>query len=393
MMDGKLFVSSEINKGSTFTVQIPIVQGDEEEVKKSKEAAKIPPIFAPTAQVLIVDDNDFNLKVAYGLLKLHGIDSVTVTSGKAALLALKGADFDIIFMDHMMPEMDGIEATAEIRKLGTKYIDMPIIALTANAIRGAKEMFMASGFHDFMAKPIDSKELNEKLKEWLPPEKVDVAVEMVTAEAEDSKEESKDAEIENIISAIAAIEEINIEIGLSRFSGIKYMYAEAAEVFLKKLKENCDKMTRYLEEEDTYNFAIEIHAMKSVLSTLGAMRLSETALRMENSAKNGDLDYCVRLFLGFKEKLMTLHERLSKVMPAADEETHKEAGSPAILGEYIEKALKATDEFDSDSGIAAIKELLKYDFGEEDNHLLVAILGTFENFDFDSAAEYLRKIK
>jgi CheY-like chemotaxis protein/nitrogen-specific signal transduction histidine kinase len=393
LMGGKLHVTSEYGKGSSFSVIIPIVPGDANEAA-GIEAREEAQAFAPDARILIVDDNEFNLKVAYGLLRLHGIDAHTVSSGKAAILSVKLEDFDIVFMDHMMPEMDGIEATNEIRKMGGRYNDLPIIALTANAISGAREMFLANGFHDFIAKPIDSKELNEKLIEWLPPDKVEIRdIEPENADGEAVTEVSKEEEIERIIAGIRVIPDLNIEIGLSRFSGIKYMYAEAVEMFLKRLPNDLSNMTAYLKEGDTYRFAIEIHSLKSVLSTIGVMRLSETALRMENSAKDNDLEYCVRIFQGFRDQLQKLHEQLLAVIPIAEAAPGKAAGTREILDVHIEKALKAAEAFDSDGSIVSVKELLKYDFGDSDNQLLAAALGALESFDVDCAAGYLRRFR
>jgi len=390
LMGGKIKLDSEYGKGSTFLITIPIVPGDESEIKYIQKISDIPQVFAPEARILIVDDNEFNLKVAYGLLKLHDIDALTVSSGKAAIMAIKNEDFDLVFMDHMMPGMDGIEATSIIRKLGGKYIDLPIIALTANAIRGAKEMFLANGFHDFIAKPIDSLELNEKIKKWLPPEKVTIC------EIDDSienifKTSDNEAGIDDIIDGIAALTDINIDVGLSRFSGIKYMYAEAVEVFIKKLPHDLDKLTNHLENQDIHHFAIDIHAIKSVLSTIGAMKLSETAFRMENSAKNEDLTYCERAFPAFKKKLIKLHKQLNKIMPEEEEVKEKEPGTQEMWDEHMGLALQAADNFDMDTGIKLLKELMNYDFGETDNEILRASLVALEEFDVDGAAGHLRK--
>jgi CheY-like chemotaxis protein len=127
---------------------------------------------APDANILVVDDNEYNLNVACGLLEVFKIDVKTASSGREAIEMVSATDFDIVFMDHMMPEMDGIEATAEIRKLGGKYETLKIVALTANAIRGAKDMFLANGFDGFLSKPIEMRLLTDTLIDWLPPEKV-----------------------------------------------------------------------------------------------------------------------------------------------------------------------------------------------------------------------------
>jgi CheY-like chemotaxis protein len=129
-------------------------------------------IYAPDAKVLVVDDALFNLKVVCGLLNMLDIHSHPVKSGEKAIELIQKDDYDIIFMDHMMPDMDGIETTARIRAMGGKYELIPIIALTANAIQGVREMFLANGFNDFLSKPVNTGELVRILENWLPPQKI-----------------------------------------------------------------------------------------------------------------------------------------------------------------------------------------------------------------------------
>jgi signal transduction histidine kinase/DNA-binding NarL/FixJ family response regulator len=173
MMGGLILVDSEYGKGSVFTIIIPVVSGDKSEVKPVKVQKRERTLYAPNASILIVDDNEINLKVAEGLLGLFKISVKTAFSGKEAISMVQKNDFDIVFMDHMMPEMDGIEATGEIRKLGAQYEKLPIIALTANTVQGVKEIFLSNGFNEFISKPIKIQELNEILREWLPPEKIE----------------------------------------------------------------------------------------------------------------------------------------------------------------------------------------------------------------------------
>jgi CheY-like chemotaxis protein len=123
------------------------------------------------AKILIVDDNEFNLKLATALLAKRGITAESALSGQEAIDLIKQNDFDIVFMDHLMPEMDGIEATKLIRELGGKFETLPIIALTANKEEGADEMFLANGFDGFMPKPIKVTDLNETLVKFLTKER------------------------------------------------------------------------------------------------------------------------------------------------------------------------------------------------------------------------------
>ena len=127
---------------------------------------------APSAKILVVDDNDFYLKTVEALLGMMDIRARLAYSGAEAIELIQKEDFDMVFMDHMMPEMDGIEATRAIRKLGDKYSRVVIIALTANTVQGAKEMFLSQGFNGFVSKPVQIRELKEILIEWLPKEKI-----------------------------------------------------------------------------------------------------------------------------------------------------------------------------------------------------------------------------
>jgi len=172
MMGGEIAVESEYGFGSAFTITLPVVKGNPENIKKTGNADMERVIFAPDARVLITDDNEFNLKVTSGLLGMMGIQSDTADSGERAVELVKQNDYDIIFMDHMMPKKDGIETVRDIRMLGGKYERVTIIALTANAVTGAREMFLSSGFDDFIAKPINTIELRDLIKRRLPPGKI-----------------------------------------------------------------------------------------------------------------------------------------------------------------------------------------------------------------------------
>ena len=168
-MGGEISVRSEYGSGSLFTVSLP--QGISH--KEAFDAEKIALILrAPNARVLVVDDVSINRMVAKGLLEAHEIGVDTCQSGQEALDAVQAKEYDLVFMDHMMPDMDGIETTAIIRSLvGERFQTLPIIALTANAITGVEDMFLESGFNDFLSKPIDTQKLSIILAKWIPAEK------------------------------------------------------------------------------------------------------------------------------------------------------------------------------------------------------------------------------
>jgi signal transduction histidine kinase/ActR/RegA family two-component response regulator len=165
LMDGKIEADSVYGEGSLFRISIPKIEGNKPAPSSlTKENLN----FGGTVQALVVDDNELNLTVASGLLRIHGIKCDKASSGKRALEMVGETKYQLIFMDQMMPEMDGLETTALIRAKGGRLTDIPIIALTANAMSGARESLMAAGMNDFLAKPIQRQELSEILAKWVP---------------------------------------------------------------------------------------------------------------------------------------------------------------------------------------------------------------------------------
>jgi CheY-like chemotaxis protein len=402
MMNGEMLAESEPDKGSLFTIRLrqgnvgapPLGREVTDKLKqfrsnyeaKSKKA-EIVHGGIHHSRVLVVDDMDMNLYVAKGMRAPYDLQIDTATSGPEAIEKLKRTKYDLIFMDHMMPKMDGIEATQEIRKLGTQYGKLPIIALTANAVAGMREMFLSNGFNGFISKPIAVQELDKVLMEWLSLEK---------AKNGDGSETEDSADVDafgSFIAGISKIEEINAEIGLSRFPGMNEVYRITVEMFHKKLLSECNNMTDFLAAEDLESFAISIHAMKSSLATIGAMRLSEMAAELENASKKNEIDFCQERYPVLMEKLLVLEKKLSVIFDTAQDSKGKEPGDMIRLREDAQKALAAAEAFDDDTGTELIKALLSYDFGGEINGLLETTLTAFENFDFEGAARALGKIE
>ena len=166
LMSGTVLVESEYGKGSTFTIVLPVIVGEEADLPK-RTIVEID-FIAPNARALVVDDIELNLQIAEFMLETFEIKAELATSGARALELVQRNNYDIIFMDHMMPEMDGVETTQKIRSLGGFNSRVPIVALTANAVTGAAEMFMKNGFNGFISKPIDNTALASMLVECLP---------------------------------------------------------------------------------------------------------------------------------------------------------------------------------------------------------------------------------
>ncbi|GBU22495.1 hypothetical protein R80B4_02404 [Fibrobacteres bacterium R8-0-B4] len=381
MMGGTISVESEYGAGATFTVVIPAVAGDESKIARpSAESGKV--LFsAPDAKVLVVDDNNLNLKVAYRLLGLYGIAADMASSGQEAVIAVQKTDYDLVFMDHMMPDMNGIQATAKIRALGGKYFKLPIIALTANATRGVQEIFLSSGLNDYMPKPIELGKLSEILRRWIPIEKIGGALKDALCLIGEPADVGG-----GFWEELGKVGAINVEVGKSRVAGMEEMYRETLEIFYGKTPRECKALSEYLESGDMQNFAILAHGMKSSLLTIGAMGLAETALELEKAGKAGDKERCAEIVPGFIERLGDLHADLSPICGSDDKGAAAEAkpkGGVALLKEKLKAAKECAESYDGDSGVKAVEAAMEYDYGEEANGKLKDIRTAFKCYDFE----------
>jgi PAS domain S-box-containing protein len=295
LMGGQITVESEYGKGSSFHVEIPKILGDKALVQyaDNKDLA----ISAPDAKILVVDDNTVNLSVAAGLLQLCQITAETAESGKQAIEMVQQNQYDIVFMDHIMPEMDGVETTKNIRRLG---MTVPIIALSASAIVGAREMMLEAGMDDSLTKPIIRTELNQMLKKWLPADKLSsTPTPSETVVSNETKEDKFWKKVEQI-------EGLDVPVGLSRIGGRKDVYEKMLALMIQEAEKSYANLSKFLSENDMKNFRIEVHGAKSSLANVGFMELSAKALELEIASSKMDAEFCASNLPAFLEELNKL---------------------------------------------------------------------------------------
>ena len=286
---------------------------------------------ASDAKVLLVDDLETNLKVGEGLLKPYGMDVTTCLSGREAIEAIISGDYDLVLMDHMMPEMDGVEAVKQIRSLAAeKYARLPIIALTANAIVGAREMFLQNGFNDFLSKPIETAKLNSVMATWIPKEKQKYAASLSDGMA---KEKMPKIEIEGIDTAKGIL-----------FSGNSVQdYIDVLKVFHKDGTKKITEIANCLENNDLSLYTTYVHALKSVCANIGAAKLSEEAKILETAGIKHDIDFIKKHNSGFTDNLQKI---LANILLAINEKSDAKTFDIDVLKDQLGKlktALEKTD--------------------------------------------------
>lgn len=424
LMGGIIGVTSVYGKGSCFSFELPQIVETEKTVddfyslkeyissdyfanlladellhnKKITSALSlnedksIPSFNASDAKVLIVDDNPVNLQVASGLMKIYQFQIDTSLSGKDAIEKVKERKYDVVFLDHMMPEMDGIETAIEMQKI-TKYNDgesfvLPkLVAFTANVLEDVKDKFIQTGFVDFLSKPIETKELDSKLKKLIPenlqsPAKIKKSEKVIESS-------SKNLKLENLPL------EIDVDSGIKN-TGSTENYISTLKLFFSTAAENIEKIKSTF-SNDIKAFAILVHSLKSAAKIIGAKDLSKEAADLESLAYQNNYD-------AINKKTPTLLENYRKLQKGLGVFMEKNIDSSSSISFKNEETLKITQtEFEEklkllekplndcsvDDAEKIFTELKKYSLSKEKSDMLLSAYNAIENFDFDECKKIL----
>ena len=317
LMGGTIEVKSEHGKGSCFTVTIPQQIMDETAIGKiesayqrdvSKTEEEKFKLYAPTAQVLVVDDNEMNLAVVEALLKRTGIKLTLAHGGRECLELCRVHKYDLILMDHRMPDPDGVETLHLLRndKMSLNK-DADVIVLTANALAGMAEKYMEEGFTDYLAKPIITEELEDIIYRHLPKDKLKEIPPMSSKESE-KKDTSNNDEY---------IGYIDKNLGLKYCNESEEIYQEMVKIYCLQGQKNIPKLSEYYELRDWKNYKIIVHAIKSTSLVIGATTFSEKAKRMEQlaseNAEESLLVECEKFLEEYKEFLDCIKDRSNEI--------------------------------------------------------------------------------
>lgn len=393
LMKGKIEVESVFGEGSTFTITIPQRVADRKTVadciqeQEPEEENKMRMFTAPDYKILVVDDNLINRQVAVGMLKPYGCQLARAQSGSEAIELVKQERFDMIFMDHMMPDMDGVEATKIMREECGENGNAPIvIALTANAMPGMREMFLANGFQDFLAKPIDREPMYQMLDKWIPHRR------KVYEEEAGAQEEKTDGQ-EDLSDIV--IDGVDIKKAMEYHTGTVDDYLELLQLFYMDGLRKTKYLQELLEREDVKNYRIEVHALKSASANLGAMALSGKAKAQEDAAIAEDVSFIRENFQGMMEQYEKLLKDIKAVLEkkgrlgAQDDSGKPELAAGALAG-GIKEALDLISHFKSKPCTAKVEELLGYRLPQEVRMQLTEVLTKLKMYEDDDAEDLLR---
>ena len=293
----------------------------DKDIKPSTYQISTKKFVSPKSKVLIVDDNKTNLKVIEGLLKKYKISSILCRSGAEALEKCQEKNYNFIFMDHMMPDMDGIETMQNIKKLSDPFFRrVPIIALTANAVSGAREMFLSEGFDDFVSKPINKRELERILFSYLPAENIEYIIE-VPNEIHPSISLSKNDSSNDVVKETTVIEEfdkilldIDKDKALELLNDDEEIYSDAVNSYINDSTDYIEKLPIYYASKNWKDYSIIAHAIKSSSQSIGAFNLSNLAAELEELSKTEKMNDTAKmnsdLLEAYKQLLSILRKQV-----------------------------------------------------------------------------------
>lgn len=397
LMDGDMKVESEYGKGSNFTVTIPqrIVcdepTGDFETIRSRREqnlSQKRQTFEAPEARVLVVDDNSMNLTVFQSLLKRTKMKITTADSGKKCLELVKKEPYHIIFMDHMMPEMDGIETLHEIQKM-TDFPnrDTPVIVLTANALSGAREGYLKEGFADFLTKPIDGDLLEQTTVKYLPRELVKDAASGGQETAPGIAQADREAFLE---------EGIFLENGMKYAKNDLEMYLDLVRLFIKDQCKQAD-MRQFLAVGNMPDYAVLVHGLKGNARTIGAEQLADMAFEHEKQSKAGNAVYVdahfEELVLLWDKTVMGFQKFSEKYGVGAGEKYRAAQGGEilALTESDFETVAALLDDFETSRAIEQLQAWMAHTLEPAVHERIKNVLTALEDeFDEDKAIGLLR---
>lgn len=392
LMGGNITVQSRIGEGTTFLASFYQEIADSEPLglrEMTRERAEshmednsfldqIHVIF-PGAHVLIVDDMESNLKVEQGLMQLYGIEPEMALSGERALELLESRKYDLIFLDHMMPQMDGVETLHRMRQMENGRA-VPIVAVTANAVAYTTDFYEKSGFDDSLTKPLHTTELLEVLKKYIPSK----------IQNKEKEESDENLPIKSLMPEIDCVE------GIKNIGGSLEKYNELLQVYYNEMAQILEILPE-LANENLEQFRIKIHGVKGSSRNVGAKQLSTHALQLEEWAKAGKQEEILAQLETFLKELDEVMIRIHSYLKETVQSIERDGDFlPELELTSVYSILKALADFDMDEVEEEVRELYKNRYTDDTEAVLEELKRYVDDLDYKHATEllqgYLEKI-
>jgi len=393
LMGSKLKIKSEYGKGSMFGFDLmqKIVDGEPiGDIQKRmsdmlRDYEYKVSFIAPEAKLLMVDDNSMNRKLFVSLLKKTQVSVTTVSSGAKCLELCGREHFDIIFMDYLMPEMDGVETLNRLKKLpDNKCADTPVVALTANAFNGDREKYMEMGFDDFLSKPIVTEKLEALIMRMLPKEYVKYAPED-TEKAPDKPQPTEELpEIDGVNWAYARLHMNDSELLMSTLCD----YYKRLPVEIDKIG---DLVGNVYTSDGLSAYRIRVHSLKSTSAMVGIMSVSEMAKLLEFAARDGETDKVLKLTPFLLDEMKKTKERLAPFIPENDSDGKESLDDMERLTDLLTSLREKTELMDFDGADAVMEKILGYSYEGKLGEVIEQLGSDISVLDFDSAEENIEK--
>ncbi len=394
LMHGTISVESVYGEGTAFTVEIPQRIVDSRPLSEVSNAVtrkeeNLTPFIVEDCKVLVVDDNAVNRKIVKLFLQSYGIESTEAESGPTAIGLVRQTCYDIIFMDHMMPEMDGIEAVRIIRDECGENGRLPvIIALSANAMEGVKDTFLANGFQDFVAKPLERRQLHEALLRWISEDKITKNQTWLDIWKVD---DSRKIEFQKIV-----IEGIDTDEVVGHYSGSVEDYLELLNLYCLDGRRKLSVLRELWEKHDYKNYGIEVHGLKSASANVGAMGISTSAREHEKAVDRGDEtfvdEHIYHLLSEYEAQIDHILGFLANRQKSGSEEKKVCEISQSDLEQQIREALDSLENFRAKDCAHKIEELMQYRLQPAIETQLTEIQGLLKLYEDEKAEQSLREM-
>lgn len=401
LMGGEIKVDSTYQKGSTFTVLLEQKIVDEKPLEQDysqnaivQNTTSISNMKLYGTSVLVADDNAINLRVAHGILSYYGLVVDTASSGMEALKLCQSKKYDFVFMDQMMPEMDGIEAMREVRKLNSHYAKGSpgkIIVLTADAIKGARETLIGQGFDEYLGKPINVSQLERLFVRYIPANKI------TYEDANDTSASSR--------SSLSGLENklmgIDVAMGISNCGGKFEDYLKILKITYDYGEKQLNELKEAFETKDYETYIIKIHSIKSTSLNIGATGISAMARSQEEEGRAGNYAYIDKHMQEFQDDYRTLLQTIKSLLiehKIIASETNAEAEDMQELDEAMLLRLyknieRCIDQFDFAKVFEILEEIKKYKVPDKHKEILVKLDTLMEDLEVDAIKELLASVK